>query len=428
MKRVSQKYMTDDAELLKKKLTAFAQQFQHFCILESNTNFQIQEPNYQQYDALFAIDSEAIFKQSTIGLLHQFKVFIEQQNDWMFGSISYELKNHLEHLSSIHQSKIQHELLSFFVPKYLILQKGNEFELLTKTNEVDFFERINATLISAYSLPKLVFEPSLSLQEYGNRFKQIQEHIQQGNIYEMNFCFDFIAESPGLHGMSLWERLTEKTHAPMSAFLKDENMQVYCASMERYLKKQDAKVIAQPIKGTARREIDPLKDVEVKEGLKHNLKEQNENVMIVDLMRNDLSKFARQRSVKVEELFGVYTFGQVHQLISTIVCEAKQGVDFVDILQASFPMGSMTGAPKIRAMQIIDEFEPMQRGIYSGSIGYITPEGDFDFNVVIRSLVNDQNTGLLSYSAGSAITALANAEEEYKECLLKAKIINELFQ
>jgi para-aminobenzoate synthetase component 1 len=428
LKRVSQKYITDDAELLKKKLSAFAQQFQHFCILESNTIFQIQEPIHQQYDALFAIDSLAIFKQSSAGMLDEFRHFVQEQNDWVFGTLSYDVKNHIEKLSSEHTSSIQHELLSFFVPRHLVLQRGNEFELLTQERSSDFFDSVQSTVITHENLPELTFQPSLTVEEYTRRFKQIQEHIQKGDIYEMNFCFDFTAKSSKLEGQSLWNRLTQKTHAPMSAYVKDENLQIFCASPERYLQKQGSKVIAQPIKGTARREADPTKDAQVKQGLKYNIKEQNENVMIVDLMRNDLSKFALRRTVQVQELFGVYTFGQVHQLISTIQCEAKPEVDFVDILKASFPMGSMTGAPKVRAMEIIESLEPMQRGLYSGSIGYIAPNGDFDFNVVIRTLMYDTESGVMSYSAGSAITAMANASEEYQECLLKAKVINELFQ
>jgi para-aminobenzoate synthetase component 1 len=193
------------------------------------------------------------------------------------------------------------------------------------------------------------------------------------------------------------------------------------------LKKKNQKVIAQPIKGTAKRSSNQIEDELIKQSLAKNMKEQTENIMIVDLVRNDLSRVSKARSVKVDELFGVYTFKQVHQLISTISCDVDASISVSEIIKQNFPMGSMTGAPKISAMQLIDEFENTKRGAYSGSVGYFNPNGDFDFNVVIRSLLYNQQNKYLSYSVGSAITIAANANEEYNECLLKAKVIKSLF-
>ncbi|MGM0572458.1 MAG: chorismate-binding protein, partial [Bacteroidota bacterium] len=157
-------------------------------------------------------------------------------------------------------------------------------------------------------------------------------------------------------------------------------------------------------------------------------KERSENVMIVDLVRNDLSRTAQKDSVKVEELFGVYAFQQVHQMISTVTSRLDPGVHYLDAIKKAFPMGSMTGAPKYRAMQLIDHYEDSCRGIYSGSVGYISPEKDFDFNVVIRSIVYNQINKYLSYTAGGAITAASIPEKEYEECLLKAKAMEKALQ
>ncbi|MGB2088637.1 MAG: chorismate-binding protein, partial [Psychroflexus salarius] len=156
-------------------------------------------------------------------------------------------------------------------------------------------------------------------------------------------------------------------------------------------------------------------------------KELAENIMIVDLVRNDLSKLATKASVKVDELCRIYTFEQVHQMISTISCELKPNIDFTSILEATFPMGSMTGAPKIEAMKLAEAYETTKRGLYSGSIGYITPNGDFDFNVVIRSLLYNAKRAYLSYMVGSAITDQSIPENEYQECLLKGKALQEIF-
>ena len=145
--------------------------------------------------------------------------------------------------------------------------------------------------------------------------------------------------------------------------------------------------------------------------------------MIVDLVRNDLSKTAKQASVKVEELCGIYSFKQVHQMISTISSEIDQETHFVDVIKSMFPMGSMTGAPKIEAMKLIEKFEKTKRGLYSGAVGYINPQGDFDFNVVIRSILYNFDKKYLSFSVGSAITAKSIAESEYDECLLKTEAI-----
>ena len=202
-----------------------------------------------------------------------------------------------------------------------------------------------------------------------------------------------------------------------------DDYSIFSGSPERFLKKVGSKLISEPIKGTAKRGLTKTEDEELIKSLVSDPKERAENVMIVDLVRNDLSKIATKNSVQVEELCQIYSFETVHQMISRISCDIKESASFTEIIKATFPMGSMTGVPKIRAMELIEEHESFKRGVYSGSIGYIKPNGDFDFNVVIRSLVYNRKNNYLSCSVGGAITIQSDPEKEYEECLIKVKRI-----
>jgi para-aminobenzoate synthetase component 1 len=247
------------------------------------------------------------------------------------------------------------------------------------------------------------------------------EYIQQGDIYEANFCMEFFAENAQINPIDTYQKLATISQTPFAAFFKNNEHFLLSASPERYLRKEGTQVISQPIKGTAKRFEDPIQDEKSKLDLASDAKERSENIMIVDLVRNDLSQTANKGSVKVEELCAIYSFKQVHQMISTISSEVSNTISPIDILQTTFPMGSMTGAPKLSAMKIIEELEATKRGLYSGAIGYFSPVGDFDFNVVIRSILYNKNNNYLSFSVGSALTSLAIPEKEYEECLLKAK-------
>ncbi len=240
-----------------------------------------------------------------------------------------------------------------------------------------------------------------------------------------NFCQEFFAEDTVIDPLAVFLKLNEISPNPFAAFFKWKGNYVLCASPERFLAKRGEKLISQPIKGTAKRGVDDAEDEAIKQELRNHTKEQQENVMIVDLVRNDLTRSAKQGTVKTEELFGIYTFNQVHQMISTVVCELEDGISAIQAIKNSFPMGSMTGAPKISAMQLMEQYEHSRRGVYSGAIGYFCPDDDFDFNVVIRSLLYNQNKKYLSFQTGSAITYHADAEKEYEECLLKAQAILE---
>jgi len=268
---------------------------------------------------------------------------------------------------------------------------------------------------------------SLSKEEYIEKVNQIKKHIQRGDIYEMNFCFEFFAENTQINPILIFEKLSKKSQAPFCSLTKIDDLYIICASPERFIKKTGVKIISEPMKGTAPRNVNPNIDEENKFRLQRSEKEKNENVMIVDLVRNDLSKIAKRGSVEIESLFEVKSFATVHQMISTIKCN-NNNYSLEEILQATFPMGSMTGAPKKRVLELTTQFEKSARGIYSGTIGILEPNGDFDLAVIIRSIVYDAKNKYLSFSVGSAITAACNPEEEYEECLLKAKALIEVLE
>lgn len=330
------------------------------------------------------------------------------ENNILFSILGYNLKNDFEKLSSSQTDNIgfenklfvQLEMQEEFNPlNFSVNENSKKLKLKARTPKTTYIEKVNA----------------------------LKKHIKRGNIYEVNYCIEFFAEDVVINPMEVFCKLYKNTKAPFSCFVKCNDSYLLCASPERFLKKEKNKLISQPIKGTIKRGENFEEDLILKNSLLHNIKEQSENAMIVDLVRNDLSRIAKKASVNVDELFGIYTFETLHQMISTISCELKENSNFNDILKATFPMGSMTGAPKIRAMQLIDEYENINRGLYSGSVGYILPNGNFDFNVVIRSIQYNEATRYLSIMVGSAITDMCNAEEEYNECLLKAQaLINTL--
>ncbi len=344
--------------------------------------------------------------------------WIELQQDWVFGWITYDAKNSIEKLESRHKDALEFPQLFFFVPQHLFKWNGAEREVLKGAWSEQFNELL--TPESTQSNSAIDMHARVSKEAYIEAITTLQQHIHYGDIYEVNYCQEFFAERKLSDPFSVWHKLRSFTNAPFSAFVRHENLHVMCASPERFIRKKGNKIISQPIKGTIRRGETIEEDELLKQILLTSKKDRSENIMIVDLVRNDLSKFSERGSVKVEELCGIHTFQTVHHLISTISAEVKTDTTFSQIIRDTFPMGSMTGAPKIRAMQLIDEIELSARGLYSGTIGYITPDGDFDFNVVIRSLLYNDSKPYLSYSVGGAITALSDPEGEFEECRLKA--------
>lgn len=332
--------------------------------------------------------------------------------------------------SAIKISNLQNPLLHFFVPKYIVKIENEKVEIgviSESENEsegvlIEFKELLNSqnlTLIPIAIGTQIL--NSITKEDYISTIEKIKQHIQLGDIYEMNFCQEFYAEKATIQPTKVFQKLNEISKAPFSCYFKNDTHHLMCASPERFLKRQQNKLISQPIKGTRKRFQDKQHDRNIKQELFFDEKERSENVMIVDLVRNDFSKIAIKNSVEVEELFGIYTFEQVHQMISTITCNIPKNLSFSDIIKATFPMGSMTGAPKIASMQLIEKYELTKRGLFSGAVGYITPKGNFDFNVVIRSIFYNEQNKYVSILTGSAITIDCDAEKEYDECLLKAK-------
>jgi para-aminobenzoate synthetase component I len=273
----------------------------------------------------------------------------------------------------------------------------------------------------------LKVEHRISKDEYLAALKEIRKHILRGDCYEINFCQEFFSEDVNIEPHQVFQELMKVSPNPFSAFYRLNDSYLLCASPERFLLKKGSKLVSQPIKGTIRRDLaDKKADELLARQLRESQKEQSENVMVVDLVRNDLSRICKDGTVKVDELFGIYSFPQVHQMISTISGEMKEGKDFYDILEACFPMGSMTGAPKTRVMDLVQQYEEQARGIFSGCVGFIAPGGDFDLNLVIRSIMYNSRSNYLSYQVGSGITFYSDPALEWEECLLKAEAIKKV--
>ena len=270
--------------------------------------------------------------------------------------------------------------------------------------------------------------PSWSREEYETKFKAVRTALQRGDIYEMNLCMPWSGAAPANESWTMFERLAANTKAPHSAYVQAGPWRTLCASPERFLAKRGNKLHSQPIKGTVKRGATETEDNALRDALVSSEKEQAENVMIVDLVRNDLSRVAERNSVSVDELFGIHSFATVHQMISSVSCTLRSDTSPLDIMRATFPMGSMTGAPKLSAMMHIARLEETGRGLYSGALGYVCPKGDWDLNVVIRSLMHNAETGRVDATFGGAITLLAEAEAEYDECLLKAQALRKCLE
>ncbi|WP_213522203.1 anthranilate synthase component I family protein [Nonlabens sp.] len=417
-----------DAASFKKNLLSFYAAEKYLVYLESNQG-SLKFDSYASLIGVGAID-HITCKSGTA--FEQLNTFRAAHQDWMFGFLSYDLKNELEDLESTHQDLLEVPEGCFFVPElvfeisekqvrlhsFIALQKEAQ-ELIQKIQEHSFSKPTSTS-------QKAVLKAKDSKEAYLQKAYQVLDHIHRGDIYEANFCTQFYAEDVVVDAQKAFYDLNSISEPPFAVYARYQSFYAICASPERYLKKTGNQLISQPIKGTAKRSADSVEDESLKAALFNDPKERSENVMIVDLVRNDLSKTAVKGSVAVEELFGIYSFKQVHQMISTVTAELDSKYTAIDALKTTFPMGSMTGAPKISAMEIIDKNESFKRGWYSGAIGYFTPHDDFDFNVVIRTILYNEDRKALSFSVGSALTAAAIPEKEYEECLLKAKALFEV--
>jgi len=398
--------------------------FQDFVLLDGSD-----ESGFTEGECILALDECEIPYTNSQTLPRVFAENIPKFADsqWHFGFVSYDYKNQLELLNSCHPDRLQFPEIHFFNPALILRLEGTGFTVLKNkkgipTEEIDAIFGTNEPADNNHKSQSSVrIKARLTREEYISRVNKVKTEIRQGEIYELNFCLEFYSENVVIDPWQVYSRLKTISPAPFSAFCRFGDKYLLSSSPERFLKKTGNRLVSQPIKGTRKRSEDTDQDLSLKNELRNNEKEQAENVMIVDLVRNDLSRIAQRGSVKVDELFGIYSFPQVHQMISTVSCVLKPDTSFADILKATFPMGSMTGAPKVSAMQLIEEYEVTKRGIYSGALGFIRPDGDFDFSVIIRSILYDASQKYLSFMVGSAITDLSDPEAEYEECLLKAK-------
>ncbi|APZ46144.1 aminodeoxychorismate synthase component I [Polaribacter reichenbachii] len=423
MQRTKQSFTVDNIENFKEQLLLWAQQFETAIWLDSN-NYKQQ---YSSFDCILAVEEFTSIKTDYFNAFDKLEEYQSTTKDYIFGYISYDVKNDVEQLSSNNFDGLDFADLYFFQPQKLFFIKGNtvEFHYLRMVDdEIESdFEAIQKSenLTIKKSENDIKIKLRIHKDEYHQKVNKLLHHIKIGDLYEANFCQEFYAENSTINPLEVYKDLNKISEPPFAVFLKMEHQYLLSASPERYIKKEGNKIISQPIKGTAKRLRSKIDDEKIASDLSRDIKERSENVMIVDLVRNDLSKSAKKGSVKVEELCKVYSFKQVHQMISTVVAEIEETTHPVTILKDTFPMGSMTGAPKFAAMKIIEKLEETKRGLYSGTVGYITPEGDFDFNVVIRSILYNEEKKYISYSVGGAITAKSIPEKEYEECLLKAK-------
>lgn len=418
----------NELAVFKRKALQWAADFPVICCLDSN---EYQHDPYSSYQFLLAIGAQSEIISTGHGDFDRLKDFLQSEKEWAFGFFGYDMKNQIESLHSDNPDKAGLPELYFFKPIHLIYVSGDKIMLKTSTeiNPKEIIESIRSQEIHGSDIiPGMAVQNRMDESYYIETFEKIRNHIRDGDIYELNFCQEYFIENCNLDPFNLYTQFNAIGKTPFAAFLKWEDKFLISQSPERFLKKDGHRIVSQPIKGTIKRGSDPEEDSRLKDQLYNDSKERAENVMIVDLVRNDLAKTSITGSVEVEELFGIYTFPSVHQMISTVVSTMDPGFHPVDVIKNAFPMGSMTGAPKIRAMQLIEEYELTKRGLYSGAVGYFTPDLDFDFNVVIRSILYNQGSDYLSFHAGGAITWDSSADQEYRECRLKAKQMIDLFR
>jgi para-aminobenzoate synthetase component 1 len=414
----SKKVTSDEAAVLSKNLLIVGQSVNYFSILERGLK------NNQENGADFiaGIGAKNIFYLNNHNLDSIDDFLNSFIDEWKFVQLNYNLFNSIyPTIKSNHKQRFDFNLLTIFIPETVVILKNNELTIYGNLNlVVSIFESNHYNKILDYKNKSNSLVKHIDFNEYEIQFNKIQSYLKRGDIYEINYCIPFVIKTDNPDLIDIYLNQKSKSPAPFAAFLKCNNDYLLCASPERFIKKTGQHITCYPMKGTIKKTDNAKQNELLKSQLQLSEKERAENVMIVDLTRNDLSKIAQKGSVNVKELFGVYEFPQVFQMISTVEAQLKENVSFSEILKALFPMGSMTGAPKQNAIKIIDEVECFSRELFSGSIGYIDPNGDFDFNVVIRSILYNSEKEEALVAAGGAITVHSNAIDEYNECLLKA--------
>lgn len=422
MMRASGSYHSNSPQQFKLKALYWANGFNHVACYDHNGYTAYPNPSF---DCLIGAGALSNLQCAVGNAFQQLKEYQHHTQDWLFGYLGYDLKNEVENLESNLSDGTGFPDLYFFQPDHLI-SLNHDGSILIESGTLppdEIWQQIGATQIPVPSHSPINMRARISKERYLNTVQTLREHIAAGDVYEINFCQEYFAETADINPLSVFNLLNKVSKAPFSCYIKFDDKYLLSASPERFMQKVGNKITTMPIKGTIKRDNNPAKDEALKTELSNNIKEQAENVMIVDLVRNDLTRSCIPGTIKVEELFKVYTFPKVHHLVSTVTGILKSDINGIDAIRKAFPMGSMTGAPKVRVMQLTEQYEKTKRGIYSGAAGYFTPNGDFDFNVVIRSLVYNQTSQYLSYHVGGAITWDSVPEMEYEECLLKAATI-----
>lgn len=267
----------------------------------------------------------------------------------------------------------------------------------------------------------LAIRPLIAEGDYLANVDRVLGYIRAGDIYQINFTFQAqlgVVPDP----QALYAVLRRRQAARYGVLLATDSATIACLSPELFFELSAGRITTRPMKGTAARSEDPASDLEAAARLAQDAKNCAENLMIVDLMRNDVTRIAAPGSVRVDRLFEIESYPTLHQMTSTISGQLRDGLDAIDVIEALFPCGSITGAPKIRAMQLIEQIERAARGVYTGSIGWISPDGDARFNVAIRTLVIDR-AGQATIGLGSGLVADSTGEDEWNECLLKARFL-----
>ena len=425
----------EDVACFKHRLLEAGRHFSRFALLDSHRSGKPSSFNVRnRYDfiaAMGAVEEMKAGERDGFTRLHR---FAESLDDWLFGHFSYDLKNEVEQLSSSHPDGVEFSALHFFQPLWVVLGRGKDVwleylpERVSDQEICDFTKQLTGVDLHASNGNALGLTTSLqgrfTKEEYLQAVNHLKDHIQRGDVYEVTFCQEYFAYGR-IDPFAVHRELGALSPAPFSCFYRLDDRYLLSASPERFLSKTGNQLISQPIKGTIGRGRTPEEDKKHRESLRKDIKEQAENVMIVDLVRNDLSRTALPQTVKVDELFGIYAFPQVYQMISTISARIDPH-HYLQSIRNAFPMGSMTGAPKVRAMELIEQYERSRRGVYSGAVGYFDPQKDFDFNVVIRSILYNSEKNYVSFQVGGAITNLSDPQREYEECQVKAKALKKV--
>ncbi len=407
-------FPVDDFNIFKIQMLNWVNRFSIFCLLD-NRHYDFSKP---AFECLLAAGSKAhveMLAGKAFDALQSF--YAANTNEWLFGHLGYDLKNETEKLSSNNADGIGFSDLHFFVPEVVLELNEKEVAIHCEGDGESIYNSILScsACITENIQTTAAIQHKINRDDYIGIIEKLRQHILRGDCYEINFCQEFFATDAAIDPLYIYSRLTELSPNPFSVFYRQNDRYCLCASPERYLKSEGSKIISQPIKGTSKRNLEnAATDEEARNYLMESEKEKAENVMVVDLVRNDLSRICKPGTVQVDELFGVYSFPQVHQMISTVSGELEAGKNWIDCIEATFPMGSMTGAPKKKVMELIEEYEQTKRGLFSGAIGYVRPDGDFDFNVVIRSILYNAADKYLSFQAGGGITYNSDPALEYE--------------